>query len=307
MSQPITRRALAAAMVLSGAAAGAKPAPRLEPFDSPAAALATLLGAKPRVIAFGEYHQIEGAPAVRSSLRHFIDELLPTLAPLATDLILETWVTEGRCGKKEKEVVAKVEEDTQRPKATEDELVTVIEHAKAAGVQPHILTLSCLEYLLISGGKDGIDYIRLLATITDKLRDKIDEVLGERRRQPDKLVLVYGGALHNDLYPRKELRDYSFAKDIQRKVKGRYLEVDVYVPEYIEKDEEVTAEAWYAAWAKMDTTKTVLVRRGAGSYIIVFARGSQPPPPVDGGAAPPAARSTPVGRDGGATPDAAAR
>src|SRR5437773_32913 len=87
-----SKRAMAAgvATLLASATTGAAP-PALQPFDSPAAALQSLLSQKPRVIAFGEYHEIEGAARVRSSLDHFLAELFPSLTSLASDLILETW------------------------------------------------------------------------------------------------------------------------------------------------------------------------------------------------------------------------
>jgi len=245
--------------------------PVLTPFDSPQAALSSLLTQKPRVIAFGEYHEVEGGPKARSALRHFLDELWPLVAPIASDLLVETWVTEGHCGKEEKKTVAKVEETTKRPQATEDEIVTLLERAKAAGVAPHILTLSCLEYLMITKGTDEIDYVRLLRTITEHLRDDLADLLAERRRSP-KAIVVYGGALHGELHPRRELRDYSFATEIDRKVHRRFLEVGLYVPEYIEGNEEVTAEPWFGQWSKSDQSRTWLVKRGPRSYAIVFAR-----------------------------------
>src|SRR4051812_44840373 len=111
---------LAAWALVAGApaASGAKPSSRagqssaakqLELFDSPIEALQSILLTRtPKVIGFGEFHEIEGAPKVRSSLVHFRDELLPMLAPLASDLVLETWVTQGNCGKEETEVVEQV-------------------------------------------------------------------------------------------------------------------------------------------------------------------------------------------------------
>src|SRR5207237_1955598 len=82
----------------------------------------------------------------------------------------------------------------------------------------------------------------------------------------------YGGAMHNDVFPRKELRDYSYAKPVQKRTKGRYLEVDLYVPEYIEKDEELTGEPWYPLVANQQPGRTALVRRAANSFIVVFPR-----------------------------------
>lgn len=274
-----------------------KPKFEVKAFDSATAALASLLPLGPRVIGFGEYHEIESGPKARAAIVHMLDELLPILTAGSSDLILETWITEGRCGKKEKEVVKNVQETTERPEETESEIVTLIKKAKAAGVQPHILTVSCIEYFFMSDGKGGVDYIKLLATLTDLLKKKIDWVMEERAKQPPRTILVYGGAMHNDLKPRTELRDYTWAPYVKKKVKGKYLEVDLYVPEYIAADEYITEEAWYPEVAKLPAGATALVKRAPDSYIIVFAKGApekeapkqaKPDPisPPDGGVVP---------------------
>src|SRR5262245_28884423 len=82
---------------------------------SPAQLLQKLLEKKPRVMAFGEYHQVEGGPKVPSAVKRFGDQLLPVLAPGTSDLVLETWVTEGKCGEVETKAVAKVDESIKRP------------------------------------------------------------------------------------------------------------------------------------------------------------------------------------------------
>src|SRR5207237_4760191 len=132
------------------------------------------------------------------------------------------------------------------------------------------LVVSCIEYLMMSDGRGGLDYVRLLALITDLLEKKIAGVLDERGKQADKMVLVYGGAMHNDVFPRAELRDYSYAKAVRKRTKGRYVEIDLYVPEYIEQDQELTRERWYPLVAGKEPGKTALVRRAAGSFIVVF-------------------------------------
>ena len=276
--------------LIAAGAPNASARPELKQFDSAAAALSSLLVHKPRVIGIGEYHEVEGETpkGVPSAIARFTAELLDVLAPLSSDIVLETWITEGRCGKREEEVVGKVEDDTKRPETTESELVTMLKKAKAAGVQPHILTLSCLEYLLVSDGKGGVDYVRLLARIKDLLERKVAEVLAEQKDR-GRMVLVYGGALHNDLRPRPELADYTYAPAVRRMVKGRFLELDLYVPEFIERDEELTKEPWYALLRRVEKGKTALIRRSEASYIIVFPRTELPvPPPAPAPATPPA-------------------
>jgi hypothetical protein len=136
--------ALATLLVLV-AATPATPAPRARSVPSVAAAVEQLLARRPRVVAFGELHQTSATLGVPSSLQHFTGELLTVLAPRASDLVVETWVAQGKCGKVEKAVVADVARTTERPAQTEDQVLTLIQRARAAGVKPHILGISCRE------------------------------------------------------------------------------------------------------------------------------------------------------------------
>jgi hypothetical protein len=266
---------LALAMTLWAAAGGAA-APRLQArsIASVPAALSELLARRPRVVAFGEIHQTTASLRVPSSLKHFTDELLAVVAPNASDLVVETWVTEGKCGQTEKAVIADVHKTTQRPAQTEDEVVTLLTRAKAAGIKPHILSVSCREYQAIYQGKAGVDYDALLRMTSDKLEAGVREVLAKPGARDDqRAVVVYGGALHNDLAPAPELAAYAFGESLSKTVGGKYLEVDLYVPEYVEKQKSLRAEAWYAAYRKAARPgQAVLIERSLDSYVIVFPR-----------------------------------
>jgi hypothetical protein len=277
-------------------------------FDSAADALRELLSANPRVIAFGEYHETKGAAAVDSSIARFTAQLLDVVRDGASDLIVETWVRTGDCGEQETKVVEEVQTTTRRPETTESEVVTLIKRAKAAGLQPHILELDCKQYRSILGQDGEVDYMKLLEVITRGLRDKITLLL--KRGGPDgKRVLVYGGALHNDVFPRKELAAYTFAPPVTKAARGRYLEVDLFVPEYLEKDELLAKEKWFATWREhAKDAKVLMIRRGPSSAMIFFPRGAiKAPapgsPPGSTPAAPPSrpgSKTTPPSRDAGA-------
>jgi hypothetical protein len=285
-------RYLICCMLLASAAR----AEEVKLFDTPEAALAAALHDKPRVIAVGEYHQIKGGANVPSALTRFRTQLLPTVAPLAGDLVVETWVTAGKCGKTEEKVATQVQETTKRPETTEDEIVTLLKAGKAAGLRPHILTIDCKEYQALLPKEDGkIDYEALLATVTRHLKLEALAALKAGRS-----VVVYGGALHNDVYPRKELKAYNFARDLTKASSGRYREVDLYVPEYVESDAEITGAPWWPTVEKRPPDKTALVVRGPSSFIVVFPRtakaeapASSTPPhrPADSSASTPAAPS----------------
>jgi hypothetical protein len=88
-------------------------------FNTPAEAMRELIDRKPRVIAFGEYHETkQNGASAKPAIVRFTNEVLQSLPP-ASDVIVETWITKGNCGATEKTVVAKVEQSTQRPESTE--------------------------------------------------------------------------------------------------------------------------------------------------------------------------------------------
>lgn len=333
-------------------AVAAGPALELSLHSTPADALTAVLTRAEResglrVVAFGEYHQTtamakKGAPV--SSLRRFSGELFGVLAPRASDIVLETWVTDGNCGSQETTAVAKVEKTTERPQTTENELVTLVKQAKSAGVQPHILRLSCDDYKSMLSTDGQVDFEKLLGLLTTLLHKKISAIATARtasvgkapppaaaapaEKAPtaaagapaspspapaptataaapvapppaaaavavaapppasptpaagaggappgDRMILVYGGGLHNDLLPRAELAAYTFGPKVRDEQGGRYLEIDLYVPEYIERDPSMTKEPWFQLYKKrVRPGQTVVIRRLQGSYIIIFPR-----------------------------------
>lgn len=233
----------------------------------------------PRILALGEYHETnqdarkKGRGAVPSALRHFIDELLPALSPQSSDLILETWITDGNCGKAESAAVGDVKKTTERPAKTEDELVTLVKQAKAAGVLPHILKLSCTDYQELIGSGE-VDYDKLLKLITELLQKKITAVVARRTGEGSaKRVLVYGGAVHNDLSPKPELVAYSFGPALKQEYGARYVELDLYVPEFIERDQSLTQASFYLEYKKrVRPGQAAVVERAPGSFILIFPR-----------------------------------
>ncbi len=97
-----------------------------ETFASPAGAIRAFLGDATGVVAFGELHQTAKTAGVRSSLARFTDEILPAIAPRASHLIVETWVSRGACGETEKQVTKDVARTTERPAETENEIVRLV-------------------------------------------------------------------------------------------------------------------------------------------------------------------------------------
>ncbi len=239
-------------------------------YATPAAAVQALLASRPRMVAFGEYHQQKKTAKIPSALKRFTSDILPVLVTHgASDLVAETWITTGSCGEEEKKAVLQVNESTRRPAQTEDELVTMLRRSKDGGLQPRILQITCQDYRAMMGN-GGMDYDRLLRVTRDQLETQIRAALG---RPESHMVVSYGGALHNDREPSAELSPYAFGPAIALAVGDRYLEIDLYVPEYIAKDKSIQAQPWYRQYrAAYRPGHTTVVRRGPNSYALIFPR-----------------------------------
>ena len=302
------------------------PFPFAQTFATPGAAVAAFLSEAHGVVAFGELHQTAKTASVRSTIARFTDEILPAVAPRAAHLIVETWVSRGTCGEPEKRVTEDVARTTERPPATENEIVRLLRRAKELGVAPHVLDVDCHEYQTILTGNPGrvpapsrdglrraepgsvhavqvgdhVDYDRLLKLTRAHLQRAIEQALALPHPPDRPLVLVYGGALHNDLEPAPALADYSFGPAIDRLTGGDYREMDLYVPELVDALPALRAERWYPVWVAAQRANagtlegsplppatdsaggspapsrrpgtTLLIRRGPRSAIVLFQR-----------------------------------
>jgi len=120
------------------------------------------------------------------------------------------------------------------------------------------------------GPSGRLDFDRLLRLTRDQLETQIRTAL---QRSGSRLVVSYGGALHNDLQPSADLAPYAFGEAVAHAVDGKYLEIDLYVPEYIEKDPAIRREPWYERYRRAYRPKLIIViQRGPGSYALVFPR-----------------------------------
>jgi hypothetical protein len=246
----------------------------IEHFATAARALEQVLATPAQVVAFGEYHQTTESMKIRSSLLRFSEELLPVVAKSATDLVVETWVADGGCGKRETKVIEDVQTTTERPPETGNQIATLLKHAQAAGVVPHILTMTCKDYRSVSDKNGETDFVKMLTLTRDRLQREVSRWLGAPRSTASKgarVVAVYGGALHNDLYPAPSDKPFAFGRALFAKTQGQYLEVDLFVPEYILADKRMAAERWFAGFkAGIKAGDALLIRRSERSYIIVF-------------------------------------
>ncbi len=251
-------------------------------FDSAADAVSVALrefsnSEKPRVIAFGEYHKLTSSKNVQSALRRFADTIFDVIAEESGHLILETWQVDPKCGEQGQKVRKQVEATIERPPETESEMTTLLRKAKGSGTMPHALHFDCDEYAGLTNVQ-GLDTEALLTAIRTKLEESAQKALASGPE--DKAVLIYGGATHNNRYPYKGLEHWSFAESLAKSTNNRYLEIDLYVPEFVKDDELLSTEAWYPLLKEARTDKVILIRRDPTSYILLMrtAVGNEPGP-----------------------------
>lgn len=255
-------------------------APRIKIFPSAGAAVADLLSKnEARIVAFGEFHQTEGTTHIESSVMRFTDQILPQLKT-SRDLVVETWVKEGNCGHEEEAVLEDLDETTERPRTTETEVARMMRLSREAGIAPHILTIGCEDYARLHGDGGQVDYWKFLGLITEGLRDKAKELAAsEHEVDGRRRVVIYGGAIHNDEKPYDDLAPYSFAEDLRRHTGGSYLEVDLYVPEFVRDNDQLAAEPWFPLFQEhVSRDKVLLIEQSPSSYIVVFKEGVRSKP-----------------------------
>jgi hypothetical protein len=252
---------------------GASPCQGCSTWPDAQAAFKQVLEADPWILAIGEYHEVLGAPKVPSALLRFSRRLLPLLKGRLRSLVAETWMRTGRCGEVEARAQRSIEKTTRRPASTEDELTTMLGRAYELGAKNHTLLLDCAEYAsLLEPDSGALDPEATLLLVKRKVEEKALQVreAGEGG-VPGKLLVLYGGALHNDLAPLPQWAPYSFGPALAREVPGHYVELDLLVPEYVEDDEDLRAEPWFPAALRLAKAgKTVLINPRAGQYLLLF-------------------------------------
>src|SRR5262249_39824029 len=119
-----------------------------------AAALIATIPPDARVIGIGELHARTARAPARSTLAAFT-AALPAIADQLSDLVIETWLADPRCGQSAVQATAQIESTVRRPVATKSEITELADAARSARIQPHAMTLSCTDYAAVapSGGE----------------------------------------------------------------------------------------------------------------------------------------------------------
>jgi hypothetical protein len=198
--------------------------------------------------------------------------------------VLELWVGNGHCNTKQKKAIAAVQtaqrEVTQnQAKTNQGDFITLYTGARAAGLHAHLLVPNCDEYgkIVAPGGSDIDMMLSLIARLSgDKIEtllhgaDNADAGPVERDASAARMIIAYGGAMHNDSTPRPGREAWSYGPRIAGKTAG-YVELDLVIPEFVKDTDAWKAQPWYPHFTRgAQGTKTLLYSVRPGAYVLVF-------------------------------------
>ena len=244
-------------------------------FASNADAFRWVLGHEPVILAIGEAHAQKGTEGIASATKRFTESMVPLLESRASDLLVEAWAGDPKCQKEVKQV-ATAQKPVQQAQAqsNSNEYLTLGSRAKSLGVTPHLLRPTCDDYANLADA--GADVITASLGLIKRLTQSDATQLWKRNEasKNGKLVVTYGGAMHNDLAPSEALRAYSFGPELATATAGRYVELDLIVPEYVKQTEAWEKLPWFAAFQadKVARDKPTLYRLADNSFVLIFAK-----------------------------------
>jgi hypothetical protein len=251
-------------------------------FASNADAFRWVLAHDPAVLAIGEAHAQKGTEKIVSATKRFTDSMVPLLEGRASDLLVEAWAGDPRCQKQVAQV-ATAQKPVQQAQAqiNPNEYVALGTRAKELGVQPHLLRPTCDDYAGLADA--GADVVSQSLGLIKRLTQADATALYRRNdaAKNGKAVVTYGGAMHNDLAPDESLRQYSFGPELAATTAGRYVELDLIVPEYVKKTDTWERLPWFGAYqadaaAGAPRDKPTLYRVGDRSFVLIFAVSDAP-------------------------------
>ena len=241
-------------------------------FESPEQAFSFVLASKPLVLAVGEAHALQGTEAIASTTARFTNQLLPLAAPTSSDIIIELMQPDPRCLQTTEQVRKEQKEVTKSQASTnQNEFVTLGTRAKEAGVTPHILYPSCPEYDRIAKAGENSIFV-MLETIGVLTERKARAILDRNHKAgAERMLLLYGGAVHNDISPRAGRETWSYGPSLNAYTNGRYVELDLIVREYIKDTEVWQSQPWYAHFDRSTHTRqAVLFQPSPRSFVLIF-------------------------------------
>ena len=236
--------------------------------DTAAAIRAILADGRPRVYAIGEYHPTEQMRERHTPLERFSNEILPLLDNVE-HLVVESWF-DPSCAAGGDLVASQIQAATARPPTQRTDLARLL---ATSHVPTHGLPMTCIEHSSLLDPRGRVDFYRLLAVVTAKLLETTLQFVDQGRD-----VVVYGGALHNDLYPRWPLDDLAYGHTLARILDARaadprrpsVVEIDLVAPEIVAPIKSLWREDWFPLLARAAPDRVLVWERGIASYVVIL-------------------------------------
>lgn len=242
--------------------------------DAKSAMNAVLLEAgHAKVYAVGEYHASRTTKVDKSPLVRFTTEVLDLMIPRSKHMVIETWLDDG-C-QPSQQVKAEVQHETGRPPSTATEIDALIMKSAKKKLVTHGLAMTCIEHGSLLDAMGRVDFLRLLELVTEKLGTTTRELVDVAKVDDDRAVIVYGGALHNDLYPRWQLETLSYAANLDKELGGGVVEIDLVVPEVIAPMGIVRSEPWFPLIGRASPDRVMVWKRGPTSFVVILPAQSE--------------------------------
>lgn len=243
-----------------------------------AEAVLAVIPPRTRLVGLGELHARVDRPHAPSTLVRFTEEILPALPERTSDLILETWSVDGRCGKEAAKTTAQLQAATKRPDATQSELGILFDRSRGRGLRAHGMRVTCDDYRAMAGGGDDA-IVHMLDLTTAELTRLAVAYLRRAAAQSSapasviaepSLIVIYGGALHNDRFPAAGLASWSYAPAVEADSARSYVEIDLITPELAEDDAQLATQPWAPLLGS--SPRVLTYQRGERSFVIILPR-----------------------------------
>ena len=242
--------------------------------DATAAMTAVLADAGPaKVYAVGEYHATRNVRVSKTPLVQFT-EVLDLMIPRSRHLVIETWIDDGCLPSRQ--VKSEVQHQTGRPPSTGTDIEALVMKSAKKKLVTHGLAMTCIEHGSLLDEMGRVDFLRLLELVTEKLGATTKDLVADHpRSEHDRAVIVYGGALHNDLYPRWQLETLSYAAQLDKDLHGGVVEIDLVVPEIIAPMSMVRSEPWFPLIGRAAPNRVMVWKRGPASFVVILPAQSE--------------------------------
>jgi hypothetical protein len=233
-----------------------------------------------QVLAVGESHAQKGTEALTSATKRFTERLLPAISSRSGDLVVELWHPDPKC-MKEVKATAQAQKPVTETQATTNvnEYDALAIQSKSLGVTPWPLRPTCDDFSSIADA--GADAVPVMLGLVKRLTQQKVQQLMAKNVPAKKLTIAYGGLAHNDVAPAAASAAWSFGPDLVKASGGKYVEIDLIVPEYV-KDSDIWKKlAWYDAFSAdagpREKATLYTMATTPPSYALVFASSSGGP------------------------------